>query len=270
MKSIESGLQDLFRYAYATNCHLDNYAVTANELNSIQTFSTLELLENFKDLLLNLLTFKKNNFEQQSKESRLLSLSTQHQLELQYHIKLQSELKHLLSNSISREEQLLVAHEKALKRVKDLETQQVNSELKRDWQEIKEDFTLKIQNLNEKIDEKEAYMQKLENENYRLREMLEEKFIEIEILKKNIKKRLPKGKESRGLLHFDLSKKNLEDKALELLKNKQKIKENNVAPHILKDRNRENRKSYNSHDFSGLIIQAANKVHRRSSSDYKK
>ena len=270
MKTIESGLQDLFRYAYATNCHLDNYAVTSNELTSIKTFSPLELLENFKDLLLNLLTFKKNNLEQQTKESRVLSLSTQHQLEVQYHIKLQSELKHLLSTSISREEHLLIAHEKALRRIKDLETHQANSEKYRDWEEIKDDLTQKIQNLNEKIDEKETYMNKLENENLRLREMLEEKFIEIEILKKNMKRRLIKGKESRSLLNIEVSKKNLETKALELIKNQQRIKENNVAPYNLKDRNRENRKSYNSQDFSELIIRASSKAHRRSSSDYKK
>lgn len=266
MKPIEVGLQDLFRYAYATNCHLDNYCVTSDELSSIYTFSSLELLENFKDLLLNLLNFKKNYKDQQSKESRL---AAQFQVELEYHITLQNELRNLLSISVSREEQLVKTHEKAVQRIQELEVVQSNSEKMLNWQQIKEELSEKILDLNYKIDQRESIMHKLESENSRLRTLLEEKFIEIEILKKNMKKKYSRGKDSKSYMNIDVTKKHLEEKALELMQNQQRIRERIAAPQVLRERNRENRKSYNSQDFSSLLVQSSSKHHKRSHSDYK-
>lgn len=265
MKPIEVGLQDLFRYAYATNCHLDNYSVTADELSSIYTFSALELLENFKDLLLNLLNFKKNFRGQQSKETRL---AAQFQVELEYHITLQNELRNMLSTSVSREEQLVKIHEKAVQRIEELEALQSNTEKALNWQGIREELSQKILELNQKIDQRECIMHKLESENSRLRTLLEEKFIEIEILKKNMKKKVARVKDSKSYLNIDLTKKHLEEKAQELMQNQQRIRERIAAPQVLRERNRENRKSYNSQDFSSLLAHS-HKPHKRSNSDFK-
>ena len=66
--TLERGLQELFKYAFATNCHLDNDQVSVEETETIDTFDSIDLLENFKDLILNLLSFKKESQAQTKTE----------------------------------------------------------------------------------------------------------------------------------------------------------------------------------------------------------
>lgn len=274
MKSLELNLKDLFHYAYATNCHLDDYSVSKHELDSISTFTAQELLENFKDLILDLLNYKKTQKESKSKDL-IQSLTAQHQNEIQYYIKVQKELKNLLEISVSREEKLLEAHEQALNRVKDLEFLTATlgkSEKVSNWNLVKSDLTGKIAELNEKVEQREIFLNKIESENVRLKSMLEEKFIEIEIMKKNMKKKLMKGKEGKSSVNIDNAKKHMEEKAMELVQNQQKIREK-ITGQVLRERNRESRKSYNSQDFSNLIVHSLDmksvRQHKRSSSDCK-
>jgi hypothetical protein len=275
MKSLEVNLKDLLLYSYATNCHLDGYSVAKAELDLIPTFSTSELLENFKELILDLLNFKKFQKEGKGNDSVVQAMACKHQSEIQHYLKVQKELKNLLENSVLREEKLLKSHEYALSRIKDLELYNEsleNSDKKNNWELIKKELSEKIIDLNQKIDQRDQILTKLESENSRLKSMLEEKFIEIEIIKKNMKKKLSKGKDGKSSISIEIAKKHLEEKALELVQNQQKIRER-INGQVLREKNRENRKSYNSQDFSNLVVHPLDmkfsKHHKRSSSDYK-
>lgn len=46
---------------FITNCHLDKASVTEDEIKTLEELDSLEVLENFKDLALELLEFKGAN-----------------------------------------------------------------------------------------------------------------------------------------------------------------------------------------------------------------
>ena len=52
-------LRELFKHSFLANCHLDGFNVTEQELEALHTISIPDVLEGFKELILALLKFKK-------------------------------------------------------------------------------------------------------------------------------------------------------------------------------------------------------------------
>ena len=122
---LSNALLELFKYAFITNCHLDNDSITLQESNTIESFNPVELLENFKDLIINLLTFKKQNKEKPSvfSSETVESLKKTHEKELQYHLRLEKELKFQIENAKIREKTILTNLEKSQQKMKDLQSE---------------------------------------------------------------------------------------------------------------------------------------------------
>ncbi|OMJ72797.1 hypothetical protein SteCoe_28687 [Stentor coeruleus] len=220
---IVKGLQELFKYAFVTNCHLDNDSATLEESETIKTLDPLELLENFKDLILNLLNFKKKFITSEDIPSNNEIIKTRHESELQYRYLIETDLRSQLENAKIREENLIRTYESALSKSRSYNTETIEkftSEHLSKWEAIKQELTNKISALNDKIESREAYTKKLESENTKLKELLEEKFIEIEILKKKPtkpKRTTSKTRESRPPSNIELGKKHSEEKSSELI-----------------------------------------------------
>jgi hypothetical protein len=56
---VEKGLHDLFKFAYLHNCKLEDEHLTQEDYDTLEDLDSIEVLENFKDLVIDLLTSKK-------------------------------------------------------------------------------------------------------------------------------------------------------------------------------------------------------------------
>ena len=60
IKDLETGLRDLFRRAYLSNCDLESEQLSEADRATIEDLDTIEILENFKDLVESLLSCKRD------------------------------------------------------------------------------------------------------------------------------------------------------------------------------------------------------------------
>jgi len=111
-QEVEAGFTDLFKYAYVTNCKLEDEELTQEEKETLEDLDSLEVLENFKDLVMDLLAFKREF--KASDKSELAKRTEQFEAMLQ---KLESEVR----NHIRIEQQLKLHLEAAQSRVEELE-----------------------------------------------------------------------------------------------------------------------------------------------------
>lgn len=256
---IVKGLQELFKYAFVTNCHLDNDSATLEESETIKTLDPLELLENFKDLILNLLNFKKKFITYEDTSSNNEIIKTRHESELQYRFLIETDLRSQLENAKIREENLIRTYESALSKSRSYNNEVIEkftSEHLSKWEVIKQELTNKISALNDKIESREAYTKKLEGENIKLKELLEEKFIEIEVLKKKPTKRkrvTSKTRESRPPSNIEQGKKHSEEKSSELIQNHRKPNEKSTSKIPFSSHNRETNRSCSITELSKII-----------------
>jgi hypothetical protein len=58
-KDPEKGLHDLFKFAYLSNCELEEEELTQEDYDTLEDLDSIEVLENFKDLVIDLLATKK-------------------------------------------------------------------------------------------------------------------------------------------------------------------------------------------------------------------
>jgi hypothetical protein len=166
------GLHELFKYAFITNCHLDDESMTLEEAKTMDTFDPIDLLENFKDLILNLLSFKKKSKNQDLCESVIESLVKKHEEEIKGHLVLEQELKAQLEHARVREDELITNYELAVHRVKEAEkfkASQFKPEEIEKWEKIKQELYKKINDLSEKLDYYDNQINCLELENAQLK-----------------------------------------------------------------------------------------------------
>jgi hypothetical protein len=236
--SIVKGLRDLFKYGFLKNCELDDEQVTEQESKTLEELDWFEILENFKELLENLIKFKKNykssdKAELAIRSEKLEEMLQKREVEVRNHIRVQHQLKlHLEDHQIRIEEleskdrnNAKETHEKnsAKKSSKNLEADRIRKETDE-----------KIKSLIEISDKKERIIHKLESENLRLKILLEEKTKDYENAKKELARLVrstPRDKELQSSSSIDYLKKKLENtKTLTVLKlkspiyDKQKIK----------------------------------------------
>lgn len=261
------GLKELFKYAFITNCHLDGEVLTIEDTGLIDSFDFIDLLDNFKDLIVSLLKFKKDCKNKEAVETCNKeysdSLAKTHGQDLEYYVKKTEELAFQLANSEIREENILKNYEFAIAKIQKLESK--NRLAQSEW--VKEKTHLQDQ-LN-KFSQKNSSKKKVESENAKLKKLLEEKFVELEIVKRSHPVKSKKLKKSSEI---EPMKKFLIGKADEPLNPQQKA--NEKFPSKLPFRDRLNQKSFGPSDFSSLQVSSQDfskysKSHNRSSSENK-
>jgi hypothetical protein len=207
---LESVIYEIFKHAFITNCHLDEASVTGEELETLEELSIEEVIENFKDLINELLNFKREY--KSTDKAELAQRSEQFEGMLQ---KREAEVR----NHIRTEHQLKLHIESIQNKLEELEKSKPDKPI---------DSENKLDNKkNEKIDiNKDKVLMKFEVECSKLKSLLEEKIKECEKLKKELEKlKIPK-KPEKNTASIEFLKKRLEEKALEL----------NKIQHIMKEK----------------------------------
>lgn len=195
LHNIEKGLHELFKYAFTTNCNLDDESVTGEEAKTLEELDSSETLENFKDLVLNLLKFKKEYKESDKGElahrsEQFETLLQKMEAEVRNHIRIEHQLKLHIENHQNRIEELerLEAYDKNL--IKELEGKGGEKKLVRnnEVEKVRKEMEEKVKSLLESLDKKDKALQKSEYENLKLKTILEEKARECETIKKELQK----------------------------------------------------------------------------------
>ena len=201
----EKGMKQLFSYAFMMNCNLDDESVTEEESKTLQELSPHEVLENFKDLVVGLLKFKKDfktsdTAELAQKSEQFETMLQKLEAEVRNHIRIEHQLKLHIENHQHRIDELEKAEMNGKMQIKEGEDKPVIKKSIRtsDTDKLKKEFDEKVKNLLEIIDKKDKVIQKLEFENSKLRNLLEEKIRDFEIVKKELvklSKSTPKSKD---------------------------------------------------------------------------
>ena len=167
--------------------------MTAEELKTLNELDSSETLENFKDLVLALLKFKKefkdsdlNELAQRSQQME--NLLQKAEAEVRTHIRVEHQLKLHIENTQQRIEDLekIESNDKII--IKELESKFKKSVKNGENDKIRKDLEEKVKNLVEIVEKKEKSLTKVEAENLKLRNLLEEKIRELESIKKEAAK----------------------------------------------------------------------------------
>ena len=226
----EKTILDLFRHAFITNCHLDEASVTSDELLTLDELSIEEVLENFTDLVNDLLAFKKEY--RSTDKAELVQRSEQFENMLQ---KLEAEVR----SHIRIEHQLQLHIESNQNKIDELEKYKLEAEARMLEVEDKgknENFKGRNENGKDKA------LQKLEIECSKLKGLLEDKVKECERLKKVLDKyKIAKASEKKPE-NIDILRKKVEEKASGLNKIQQLTKDKSER-NTAKPLERKNKKS---------------------------
>jgi len=207
LKDPIKGLKDLFTYSFIANCTLDDESMTSEESKTLEELNPAEILENFKDLILNLLRFKKEY--KSSDKAELAQRNEQFESLLQ---KLEAEVR----NHIRVEHQLKLHIESNQNKIEDLE---------RFKTEAQEKLSLYEDGKNTGGSKGEKNVQKVEAECLKLKLLLEDKVLECEKLKKELENKGKKQEKSSSSI--DYLKKRMEEKVSELSKIQKIMREKN-------------------------------------------
>jgi hypothetical protein len=215
----EKNFYELFRFAFITNCHLDEASVTGEELDTLEELSTEEVFENFKDLVNDLLNFKKDY--KGSDKAELAQRSEQFENMLQ---KLEAEVR----NHIRIEHQLKLHIESNQQKIEELERYKLETD------EKIQGFEGKNKGDNQRKAQvelsKDKIVQKFEVECTKLKSLLEDKVKECEKLKKELEVlRVIKNPEKNSA-SIETLKKKMEEKAGDLNKIHHLLKEKEKPP----------------------------------------
>ncbi|CAG9322199.1 unnamed protein product [Blepharisma stoltei] len=292
---LPKSLHEFFCYVFTSNCHIDEASVTSEEMRTLEELDSLEVLENLKEVVLELLRFKRDhktsdNAELIQKSEQFETLLQKSEAEVRNHIRIEHQLKLHIESSQNRIDELEKLNSQLSKKLEDgsssgkhsdkdvdLKLKQIeqrfNNEMKKitnqhidnkkeTSEKIIKEYEQKIEQYAEDAEKKDKAIIRLKEECIKLKNKLEEKMVENERLKNEIE-RLRAGEkktEPRNAVNIDYLKKKLEEKAADLNKMQQKIKErvNDKSPalannkeiqHPSKDRSRSNRKSLGEVDI---------------------
>lgn len=95
---LEKVLHELFRHAYSTNCALMDEELQPEELETLNDLDSAEVLENFKDLVTDLLTYKQNCLKSEKSDliaqnEQLEGMLQKLEGEVRTHIRVEQQLK---------------------------------------------------------------------------------------------------------------------------------------------------------------------------------
>ena len=198
LHNIEKGLQQLFKYAFTTNCSLDEESVTSEEAKTLEELDSSEILENFKDVVLNLLKFKREYMDSEKGELKQRSEQFETMLqkaeaEVRNHIRIEHQLKLHIENHQNRIEELERIGVQDKMMITELEEKsggKKNRGKSLEVEKVRKEMDEKVKSLLESLEKKDKALQKSEFENLKLKTMFEEKARECEVMKKEIQKTL--------------------------------------------------------------------------------
>lgn len=247
-------LHELFKQAFITNCSLDEASCSAEELKTLEELDTLEVLENLKDLLTELLNFKKeyknsDKAELVKKSEQFETMLQKLEAEVRNHIRIEHQLKLHIETSQTKVDELEKSKDFASRQIKELESKLIEkpNDLEKsrhvaykDAGRTKKEYEDKMLKLVDVAEKREKILHKLEHECIKMRTLLEEKVRECEKLKEEMNKTKDvkeKRMDTRMATNIDYLKKRLEEKATELNMMQQKIKEKSPSRQIKDKRN---------------------------------
>ena len=217
-QDFEKNFYDLFRFAFITNCHLDEASVTGEELETLEELTTEEVFENFKDLINDLLNFKKDY--KGSDKAELAQRSEQFENMLQ---KLEAEVR----NHIRIEHQLKLHIESNQHKIEELERYKQETDEKLHQYEGKgKSDSRKVQSEQNK----DKIVQKFEVECTKLKLLLEEKVKECEKLKKELEIIKSAKYPEKNSASIETLKKKMEEKVGDFSKIQHFMKEKEKPP----------------------------------------
>ena len=233
-QDFEKNFYDLFRFAFITNCHLDEASVTGEELETLEELTAEEVLENFKDLVNELLNFKKDY--KGSDKAELAQRSEQFENMLQ---KLEAEVR----NHIRIEHQLKLHIESNQHKIEELERYKQETDEKLHQYEGKG----KVDNRKTQVEQnKDKIVQKFEVECTKLKSLLEDKVKECEKLKKELEIMKSAKYPEKNSASIETLKKKMEEKVGEYNKIQHFMKEKEKPPVRTVDRKKKKSLDENS------------------------
>ena len=190
---LEKGLYQLFKYAFTTNCCLDDESTTQEELQTLEELENSEVLENLKDLVLGLLKYKKECKTSEISEliqrsEQLEKLLQKLEAEVRGHIRVQHQLKLHIELNQQRINDLEKVELENNKIIKDLEEKGSGKTRNSEMELFKKEFEEKSNVWLEIIEKKERSLKNIQKENSKLKGLLETKAKEHEQMKKEVAK----------------------------------------------------------------------------------
>lgn len=268
--TISKQIRDLFREVFTTNCSIEDSSMTKEESDTIDEIDDSEVLENFKDLIMNLLSFKRDYIN--SDKAELVKRTEQFEVMLQKleaevrgHIRVEHQLKLHIETSQIQTETLETEKSKQLTEIKDLQEKVKNLiKAKNDRKDTKE-MNEKIAKLEENLRRKDVIINRLEYELAELKTIVQSPRLESgNMLFKKIREKREEN--------FEEIKYKVEEKTMGLQKLQKFIKEKSIRPN--RDRNKIIRKSVNENDIVHnkfadikMNVNIVGKIHMRSTSE---
>lgn len=158
-------LRDLLKQVFMYNCQIDKSKITPEEEKDIENLPVMEIIVNLKEILYNLLQFKRDYIETDlveanNRSEQLEKMLQKSEAEVRFHIRTENQLKLLIETNQTHIEELENQNSKSGKEVKKLQ-----DKLKALYR-LKNDAVLveKVQMLEENLKDKEKIVDKLENE----------------------------------------------------------------------------------------------------------
>ena len=272
-KELYLKLRELLKDIFIAKCHLEEASMTNEEEESINELDSNELIENIKDIIYELISFKREFLKLDKAE--LIKRSEQFEIMLQKleaevrnHISIEHQLKLHIENNQAQTEELEGKNNKYIEQIRELnEKIKNNAKGHIDKKEIRDNIE-KIEKLEHNLMKKDMIIKQLEAEIYKNKRNTEVGESRDNNAKKNEYKR---GKEKSE--DIEAIKQKFEEKAADLMKIEQIIREKNT-PKPMKERKQSLRKSINESDsVKHKIVDSKNSIklksrsHSRSSSD---
>ena len=126
MSEIEDGMRELFKYAFITNCHLDQNDVTEAEIHAVDTLDSFCLLEGLKELMVALLKSKKAHLKSLNFEK----ISQKLEIDLKNSQKNEKLLKTRVETYKKIIEELEEKHAEDLKKIEEIHKKERVSQIK--------------------------------------------------------------------------------------------------------------------------------------------
>ena len=205
--------KDLFKENFISNCHLDDASVTIEELETLEELDHAEVLENFKDLLESLLTFKTNCKADSSGElatrcEQLEKMLQKQESEVRTHIRNEHQLKLHIDTTQQKFKELEDKYQEAQMTIKEMESkgcESMQTKLKKIEDRFHKEITKvsskyrsetesglkefeRIQKLEEMYEKKEKSYTKLKQDFVKMKILLEETTKECKNMKKEMEK----------------------------------------------------------------------------------
>ena len=248
LSELESGLFSLFKHVFMSNCHLDGASITEEEQKTLEELDSLEVLENFKDVALQLLKFKQDHIDSDTAEltekcEKFESMLQKLESEVRNHISVEHQLRLHVENTQTKLEQAEAEATKAAARVKELEqrldasavlkSKNFEKKLSEEIQRVTKDRQSKSNSdhgharlrqeyeakLQEMLERKNQRLKVVEEEKARLRKELLGKAKEVEAMRASQTKNPRVNKRSaRPTANLENLRKHLVDKSHELSK----------------------------------------------------